>query len=294
MKLKFLFYLTISINILFSLNNCWAQTELFTGRLIDFETKKPIANAKISIIDKEFSTYSNALGYFQASGVNKVIKVTHVGYKTVTTELKAGTPNFLLAVPPNRYLLQVLQLEELVEVNAQHKTSLSPEEEIENRSVNNPQADLLASFPGGLKEFHVYLINSMYKNRDSLDSPIDLNILFTINKSGELKVDSMQGEIQSQGIIGSIFENSPKWVPALQNELAVSTSFQQGLLYQPATKVEQQAEPNGGVQSFYDYVSTQINIKNYPLQAKRMGIEGIVYVQFVIETDGSPTNVVIV
>lgn len=54
--------------------------------------------------------------------------------------------------------------------------------------------------------------------------------------------------------------------------------------------VEQQAEPAGGIQAFYDYVANQLSDK-YPRQAQRMGIEGVVYVQFVIEKDGSLTDV---
>mgnify|MGYP003108768228 CR=1 FL=1 len=54
--------------------------------------------------------------------------------------------------------------------------------------------------------------------------------------------------------------------------------------------VEQQAEPQGGIKAFYSYVSSQLK-DNYPASALRMNIEGIVYVQFVIEKDGSITNV---
>lgn len=53
-------------------------------------------------------------------------------------------------------------------------------------------------------------------------------------------------------------------------------------------KVEQQAEFEGGIEKFYDYVMT--NLK-YPAQAKRLGIEGKVYVEFVVERDGSITDV---
>lgn len=52
--------------------------------------------------------------------------------------------------------------------------------------------------------------------------------------------------------------------------------------------VEDQPEPQGGMQAFYEYVSK--NLK-YPSQARRMGIEGKVFVQFVVNTDGSLTDV---
>ncbi|SMG25340.1 protein TonB [Marivirga sericea] len=54
--------------------------------------------------------------------------------------------------------------------------------------------------------------------------------------------------------------------------------------------VEQAAEPVGGVRAFYAYVGDQLR-DNYPAAASRMNIEGVVYIQFVIEKDGSITQV---
>ena len=54
------------------------------------------------------------------------------------------------------------------------------------------------------------------------------------------------------------------------------------------TIVEDQPEPKGGMGAFYEYV--QKNLK-YPAQARRMGIEGKVFVQFVVDTDGSINDV---
>jgi periplasmic protein TonB len=52
--------------------------------------------------------------------------------------------------------------------------------------------------------------------------------------------------------------------------------------------VEESAAPADGLNSFYDFVSKKIK---YPAQAKRMGIEGKVFVQFIIEKDGSLSEV---
>jgi protein TonB len=54
------------------------------------------------------------------------------------------------------------------------------------------------------------------------------------------------------------------------------------------TVVEETAAPIGGMGAFYEYVGKKIK---YPAQAKRMGIEGKVFVEFVIEKDGSITDV---
>ena len=51
--------------------------------------------------------------------------------------------------------------------------------------------------------------------------------------------------------------------------------------------VEDQAAPKGGYPAFYKYISE--NMK-YPKQAMRMGVEGKVFVEFVVDKTGSLTN----
>ena len=54
------------------------------------------------------------------------------------------------------------------------------------------------------------------------------------------------------------------------------------------TIVEDQPTPPGGMGAFYKYVATTLR---YPAQARRMGIEGKVFVQFVVDKDGTLTDV---
>ncbi len=54
------------------------------------------------------------------------------------------------------------------------------------------------------------------------------------------------------------------------------------------TIVEEQPTPDGGMGAFYQFVRK--NLK-YPSQARRMGIEGKVFVQFVVDKDGTITEV---
>jgi protein TonB len=57
------------------------------------------------------------------------------------------------------------------------------------------------------------------------------------------------------------------------------------------TIVEDQPTPNGGISAFYQYVQKKLK---YPAQARRMGIEGKVFVQFVVDKDGTLTEVIAV
>jgi periplasmic protein TonB len=54
------------------------------------------------------------------------------------------------------------------------------------------------------------------------------------------------------------------------------------------TIVEESANPVGGINSFNQFVSNRLV---YPPQARRMGIQGKVYIEFIVERDGSITNV---
>ncbi|WP_339815043.1 M56 family metallopeptidase [uncultured Imperialibacter sp.] len=53
-------------------------------------------------------------------------------------------------------------------------------------------------------------------------------------------------------------------------------------------KVDEMPSPPGGMQAFYTYVARELR---YPQQARRLGVEGRVFVQFVVEEDGSISNI---
>ena len=52
--------------------------------------------------------------------------------------------------------------------------------------------------------------------------------------------------------------------------------------------VEEQPTPEGGMEAFYKFVGKELN---YPSQASRMGVEGRVYVQFVVDENGKVSDV---
>jgi protein TonB len=54
--------------------------------------------------------------------------------------------------------------------------------------------------------------------------------------------------------------------------------------------VEETAAPVGGMNAFYEYVGKKMAGK-YPAQARRMGLEGRVFVEFVVEKNGKLTDV---
>jgi periplasmic protein TonB len=71
--------------------------------------------------------------------------------------------------------------------------------------------------------------------------------------------------------------------------LLTGSCYAQDTLKEPIqTKVEIMPEPPGGLAAFYKYIAANIQV---PVSVRTLGIEGKVYMKFVIDSDGSITNV---
>lgn len=57
------------------------------------------------------------------------------------------------------------------------------------------------------------------------------------------------------------------------------------------TIVEETAAPTGGMTAFYEYIKDNLE---YPRQARRMGVQGKVFLEFIVDKDGSITDVKVV
>ena len=57
------------------------------------------------------------------------------------------------------------------------------------------------------------------------------------------------------------------------------------------TIVEEQAAPQGGMTAFYKFIQKNLE---YPRKAKRMGVQGKVFLEFIVDKDGSINNIKVV
>ncbi len=105
--------------------------------------------------------------------------------------------------------------------------------------------------------------------------PVELPKIVEIPDDEEPEVDidfSLDIEVDQETVITDIV---PDEAPAEKVDDA------------PFIFVEENPLPTDGMQSFYKYLSKNLN---YPHKAIRNGVEGKVYVQFVVNTDGSLTD----
>lgn len=158
-------------------------------------------------------------------------------------------------------------------------------------------------FPGGLEKFGAYLGRAVKYPAEARENGTQGRVIvtFVVERDGALS------DIKVTRGIGSgcdeeavrVLENSPKWIPGIQNHRKVRVQYSVPISFtlasdeikpkidetgQVFTSVEQVPEFPDGLQAFGKFLAT--NIK-YPKADREKGVQGRVIVTFVVEPDGT-------
>jgi TonB family protein len=192
----------------------------------------------------------------------------------------------------------------------------------ENNGKDLP--DSPPQFPGGDKARTDYIIANTSYPEDARKAGIEgtVYVKFTITPTGEItNVQILKGVHPSlDRVANSAIQNMPKWIPARKDNQPVSYEMTMPIKFSLSdgkdgkvvkdpgagdkfTKdlpvphkpegsrvysvVEETPEYPGGDEARMEYFKN--NVK-YPEEARKQGIEGTVYITFVVEPDGSITN----
>ncbi|PIB37078.1 hypothetical protein BFP72_17540 [Reichenbachiella sp. 5M10] len=115
-------------------------------------------------------------------------------------------------------------------------------------------------------------------------------------KFNYLQIDAPKNNIAIEEL--GIDPNTVQWIDVNKHEnkigliLVANENFEQLVEYKKSEDgifdiVEDQPMPQGGMEEFYQYIAQ--NMK-YPLAARDAGVEGIVFVQFIVDTEGNITE----
>lgn len=194
-----------------------------------------------------------------------------------------------------------------------------------NQSVknNNSLPDSPPQFPGGDKARVEYIVANTKYPDDARKAGIEgtVYIQFVVTETGEVdNVIILKGVHQSlDRIANTAIKNMPRWIPAMKDNKPVSYQMtmpikfelsdkeksqlkNSGSVYNPPTEpvvpqkkegteiftvVEVPPQFPGGDDARIEFLSKNIT---YPEQAKKEGIQGTVYITFVVQPDGSITD----
>lgn len=180
-----------------------------------------------------------------------------------------------------------------------------------------------ASFPGGIIEYVSFMEENLEYPRQALRMGIEGRVIveFIILSDGraiDIRIVKGIGAGCDQEVI-RVMNEMPRWSPAkivdeetmqkLQTSITFSfnvdgpakifpsTEFHYELVFEDTppelkdqifTIVEQPAQFPGGMKEFYKFLSQNLI---YPEKAIKEGVEGRVFAQFIIEKDGTPTDI---
>lgn len=163
----------------------------------------------------------------------------------------------------------------------------------------------LPEFPGGAKEMMLYLAKNINYPNDAKAKGIEGKVFvqFIVAQTGEIKnvevVRSVYPSIDSVAI--SVVQNMPQWSPGIQNGIAVDTKYTIPVVFTLGNNqienttdekiysfTEQIPEFIGGEKAMKTYFKENMQ---YPDLAKQEKIHGKVIVKFVVNENGSLTDV---
>lgn len=163
----------------------------------------------------------------------------------------------------------------------------------EIKKIHEYQADAYALKSYDVDHYSSILISSTLKsNGFSLASSFHDGLILKRLKIMKQKTKNVSlwkiGTLSSIGALLFIVFACSEDLGAQSEELSVNSEKIQEEVF---TKVEEAPAPEGGMDKFYSYITK--NIK-YPQLARKQGIEGLVNVQFVVEKDGTLTNIKVI
>jgi TonB family protein len=172
-------------------------------------------------------------------------------------------------------------------------------------------------FPGGHEVMRTYLERMVQYPTDA-EPPLREGMVlvgFVVNAEGLVEdVNVIKGlGYPYDSEARRVAKAMPKWIPGMQNGHAVRTRYEMPVVFklpsgtvfsggqgtgsgtgngpgkqEPITIVEEMPEFPGGPEALYPYIR---EILKYPEKAIEQGVEGIVYLTFVVEKDGSVSNI---
>lgn len=172
----------------------------------------------------------------------------------------------------------------------------------EGELVEKPEVS--AEPPGGMAAFRRWIGENYQYAKEAIDAGIKgtIEVSFVVEKNGslsQLKVKEKLGHGTDEAAL-TLLRKSPKWSPAIHNGKAVRTAFSLPIRLDLTTlqkekdknviftEVENVPEPPNGMPEFRKWIGANYQ---YPSDAIDAGVKGTIRVQFIVEKDGSLSNI---
>jgi TonB family protein len=269
------------------LNTALSQNRTITVRVLDSKTQKPVSEANVFIDNKEVSIATNYLGYFQATIPKTVSEmfISHIGYEKGITQIPTADKFTALLTPMETELDQLdLAIDSISFSKNKRNTFLTVSPDSSHEIHSN--------FNGGWEKFYKQLMSLIGSDKGYTKAVFEAHVHFTINEDGTLtNVFVIPDTVSNARVIVHALSNIKGFISASQNKKNTKETFKLKVYFEDDrlfTSVEQQPEYIGGYEAMMNFI--RVNMR-YPVSARREGVDGTVYAKFIINQDGSLSNI---
>ncbi|MEN0055736.1 MAG: TonB family protein [Mucilaginibacter sp.] len=176
-----------------------------------------------------------------------------------------------------------------------------------NKTTVYTSVDKVPEFPGGLEAFGKFLGSNIRYPKIARDQGVQGRVIvtFVVEMDGSLSgyeiVRGVSKDLDEEAL--RVLKTSPSWTPGIKDNEKVRTQYTVPISFtlakeddsSPTTKsdqvftaVEQVPEFQGGISGLEHFLITTIK---YPKEEREKGIQGRVIAMFVVEPDGSLSNI---
>ena len=304
-----------------SVENSSEEKFTVTGKVLSDKTKKPVSGASVLVRGTTKGTLTDSEGKFSLEvKQGDILMFAFLGLRTQTLTVAdeapltillnedvedmpeltvVGTASDGVGVPSKTY-----PDKKVVAVVDVPKDTEAPEDQVFTVVEEMPQ------FPGGMAECQKFLAKNLNYPVELQKAKVEGRVIaqFVVGKDGSISnvsiARSVHPELDAEAI--RVIKMMPKWTPGKQRGKNVAVKFTIPIafmqLQKPASEVKA-VESTSGVNEkelFVEYEEMPSfpggmgecmkflakNIK-YPVNAQKEGIQGRVIVQFVVKTDGT-------
>ncbi len=309
-----------------ALVNFLSEETIVEGKL-QSPSGQPIAGANIIVENTQKGTTTNDKGYFKLMDVapGTILHISSIGYNSITIRVPGDKDHLNIVLYP-----KPKSLNKVIVTGYTQDTLPTPVQTQNNAAAANNHkvfqfVEQMPQFPGGQDALMKYLSSHIRYPKEARDNGLQGTVVvqFIVQKDGTITHVKTVGKPKNGSLEKEamrVVKQMPQWIPGKQNNRYVKVQFSLPIRFQldgptkkqmsaesstllpspPAAspsledkadvykQVEQMPQFPGGQDALMTYLSQKIK---YPSKAREKGIQRTIVIQFIVEKDGSLTNI---
>lgn len=278
MWMKHPLFLTLTLVTFVAVSPSLAQKAIIKGQVIDIESNKPVSNASIVNADAiKLLAVSDSNGYFEFEDPDTINFFAALVALKMTKVDRRPDGSFILGMSRQYHRIDPIYLKSY----PRDISKIPSAKAIRAASKLVTQEINFTYPPEGMAAFETFVGNELATS--GVDTGADpIEVMFTINETGKAtEINFSDSTAALVSSVRKILTDMQPWIVGTVRGLPVAHYYRLTI------------DPHGGFDEltleFHKYFVRKLS---YPLTARRRGTDGVVAIEFEMDSSGTPVNIV--